>query len=573
MANAMRIRVTAVVLGCAPLLVGIATLVSGAGPTHTRIALPADQPLALGSPQVLAISPDGNDVVYAANLRLYRRRVGRRQSIPITGTDSPGGIFNPVFSPDGGSVAFWSAGDQTLKRVPIGGGTATTISQTPGVLGLSWGLDDQIVFGAGQQGVMRVSASGGMPQPIVTMKSGEFAAMPQLLPGDQAVLFTVLTQPGPGINPWEHGRIVVESLRSHERQIVVAQGSDAHYRAGGRLVYGLAGRVLAVPFDLTRLAVTGAPGPIADDVRVVGRTQFAVSSNGTVVWIRGRQGQVQLVQVDLAGRRTPVGFLPDTAFALRVSPNGRQLTFDTFDGVVWVADLSHLAAKRPLTSGGNNRFPMWSDDGQRILFTSTRDGVESLVWRSADGSGAAEILTTPARAAESWLPHGQLFSFITFKPDGDYDVWSYSVTAKTMTALADTPVSAQHSSRFSADGRWLAYASNETGRFEVFVQPYPVTGDKWQITTEGGGHPVWSPDGQNIYFDQSGRLFSVRFQPESPATAAKPAPLPIAGFIQGAARRQYDSTPDGRQFLMMFPAPSELELLRDGLDESEPSRR
>jgi Tol biopolymer transport system component len=542
---------------------GIAALVASAGPTRTRFAVPADQPLTLASPQVLAISPNGPDIVYVANFRLYRRRVGERQSIAIAGTDSPRGVFNPVFSPDGGSVAFWSAEDQALKRVPLGGGAPTTICQTPGFIGLSWGSDDQIVFAAGQS-IMRVSAGGGIPQPIVTMKNGELAAMPQMLPGEEAVLFTVLVPPGPGMNPWENGHIVVESLRSHDRRTVLAHGSDAQYLPSGRLVSGLGGRVLATPFDLARLEVTGTPVPIADDVRVAGRTQFAVSRTGeTLVWVRGRQGHVQLAQVDLAGRRTPLGLLPDTVFALRVSPNGRQLTFDTYDGIVWVADLAHLAEQRPLTSGGNNRYPMWSADGQRILFTSERDGVESLVWQRADGAGAAEPLTTPARAAESWLPHSDAFSFITFKAGGDYDIQRYSVPDHTVTSLVALPGSAQHSSRFSPDGRWLAYASNETGRFEVFVQPVPATGTKWQITTDGGGHPTWSPDGQALYFDRSGQLFVVRVQPDFTTIRATPVPLPIMGFIQGEARRQYDSTPDGRRFLMMFPAASELETLRN----------
>jgi hypothetical protein len=319
----MRTRATNVVL-CTALSMGIVPLVVGAGPTRTRIVLPGDQPLALGSPQLLAISPDGQDIVYASNLRLYRRRVNSWESSVVAGTDSRRGIFNPVFAADGRSIAFWSADEQALKRVPSAGGTSTTICQAPGILGASWGPDDEIVFGAGERGVMRVSARGGTPEVIVTMKAGEFAAMPQMLPGGEAVLFTVLTQPGPGINPWDRGQIVVESLRSHERRTVIGQSSHAQYALTKRLVYGFAGRVLTAPFDLTRLEVTGAAVPVADDVRVAGPTQFAVSSNGTAVWIRGRQGQVQLEQVDLAGHRVVQGLLPDTVFAIRVSPNGRQ---------------------------------------------------------------------------------------------------------------------------------------------------------------------------------------------------------------------------------------------------------
>jgi WD40-like Beta Propeller Repeat len=557
----MRTQATNVVL-CVALSIGTVQLVVGAGPTRTRIAVPADQPLTFGSPQLLTISPDGQDIVYASNLRLYRRRVSDQRSNAVAGTDSRRGVFNPVFAADGRSIAFWSADEQALKRVPSAGGTPTTICHASGVLGASWGFDDEIVFGAGQQGVMRVAARGGIPEAIVTMKAGEFAAMPQMLPGGEAVLFTVLTQPGPGINPWDGGQIVVESLRSHERRTAIAQASHAQYLLTKRLVYGFAGRLLTAPFDLTHLEITGAAVPIADDVRVAGPTQFAVSSKGTAAWIRGRQGQVQIEQVDLAGNRVVRGLLPDTVFAIRVSPNGQQVMFDTVDGTVWVADLANLPARHPLSSDGNNRFPMWSGDGQRILFTSERDGVESLVWQPADGAGPADVLTTPARSAESWLPGSQAFSFITFKAGGDYDVWRYSVPDKTVTRLVEMRGSAQHSSRFSPDGRWLAYASNETGRFEVFVEPVPATGARVQLTREGGGHPLWSPDGRTLYFDRAGRLFSMPFESNASTTLATPAPLPISGFIQGEARRQYDSMPDGRQFLMLFPAAAQLEILR-----------
>ena len=247
---------------------------------------------------------------------------GRRSDV-VPGTDSRRGIFNPVFSADGRSIAFWSADEQALKRVPSAGGISTTICHAAGILGASWGPDDEIVFGAGEQGVMRVSARSGIPEAIVTMKAGEFAAMPQMLPGGEAVLFTVLTQPGPGINPWDRGQVVVESLRSHERRTVIAQGSHAQYLLTRRLVYGFAGRLLAAPFDLTRLEVTGAAVPVADDVRVAGPTQFAVSSNGTAAWFRGRQGQVRLEQVD---GRTSRGAGPAAGYGIRDSrfPNGQQ---------------------------------------------------------------------------------------------------------------------------------------------------------------------------------------------------------------------------------------------------------
>ena len=196
-------------------------------------------------------------------------------------------------------------------------------------------------------------------------------------------------------------------------------------------------------------------------------------------------------------------------------------------------------------------------------FCSRQSTTASKAWCGSRPTARGALTPDDASARGGILaPWQRGFSFITFKAGGDYDVWRYSVPDKTVTRLVEMPGSAQHSSRFSPDGRWLAYASNETGRFEGFVEPVPATGARVQLTREGGGHPLWSPDGRTLYFDRAGRLFSVRFEPDPAAIPATPVPLPISGFIQGEARRQYDSMPDGRQFLMLFPAAAELETLR-----------
>jgi dipeptidyl aminopeptidase/acylaminoacyl peptidase len=537
----------------------------GAAPAQVirRITLPDDQHFAPTGRQLLTVSPDGRDVVYVANGRLYRRETSERHSMPIPGTEIPQGILSPVFSPDGQSIAFWSGADQTLKRIPVHGGAPVTICQTAPPFGVSWATTESILFGAGPNGVMRVPASGGVAETLIAVSSGTLADAPQLLPGGDAVLFTILTPPPTGvigINPFEHGEVVVQSIRSGERRTVLKPADEAHYASSGYLLYGLAGTVFAAAFDLKGLVVTGEAKPLLDDVRTAGPTQFALSDSGALAFIPGRQGSVQLELIDRSGRRKAPGTLPDSVFALRVSPSGRQVTFDTYDGVVWIADLDHLSLKHALTSGGNNRFPMWSGDGQRIFYTSERDGIERLFSQNINGKSSGELLTQPVRSAESWSPQHEMLSFITFKAGGDYDIWGYSVPDKKVVPLVEIPGSAQHSSRFSPDGRWLAYASNETGRWEVFVQSFPITGTRLQITIDGGGHPLWSPDSKEIFIDRAGRMFSIRVRTEPTFAADPPLPLPISGFIQGEARRQYDMTPDGKQFLMMFPAVSHFDV-------------
>jgi eukaryotic-like serine/threonine-protein kinase len=264
--------------------------------------------------------------------------------------------------------------------------------------------------------------------------------------------------------------------------------------------------------------------------------------------------QVQLTLVDREGHRTLVGMVPASTFAPRISPDGREVVFDTSqDGILWIAKLPDLSSKRQLTTEGRNRGPLWSGDGRRILYITDYEREETLFSRNADGTGTPELLTQ-ARAPESWSSRLQRLSFIRLKPApaGDYDIWTYSLTDKQPTPLVTIPGSPQHSSSFSPDGRWITYVSAETGRLEIYVQAFPGPGTKIQVTKAGGGHPLWSPDQRELFFDNNDQIFAVPIRTEPNFTAGEPMALPIAGFIQGPLRRQYDLTPDGKRFLMLF---------------------
>jgi eukaryotic-like serine/threonine-protein kinase len=261
--------------------------------------------------------------------------------------------------------------------------------------------------------------------------------------------------------------------------------------------------------------------------------------------------QLRLDLVDLSGKHQEIGTVPISTFAPRISPDGRHVTFDTQERepAVWIADFPSLKSMRRFPSMA--KYPMWSADSQRIFFIAVHNGQEALYWRKADGTGDAELLTEPARAPEHLLKGMQSLTFITLR--GDYDVWRYSLADKKATPLVEVPRSSQHSSRVSPNERWLAYVSDETGRFEVYLQPLPPTGAKFQITRGGGEHPVWSPDGRRIYFNDRDRLFSVAVKADSAVVEETPTMLPITGFIQEAGRRQFDITADGKQFLMLYP--------------------
>lgn len=286
---------------------------------------------------------------------------------------------------------------------------------------------------------------------------------------------------------------------------------------------------------------------------------FAVLTIASLAALRARsqglfpQSSLQLMLVDHSGRRTPVGSVPAATFAPRVSPDGREVIFDTQDdGQLWIAKLTDLASKRKLSTGGSNRGPLWSGDGKRIFYITDDGNQEALFWRAADGSGVPELLTEPARAPESWSPQASLLSFITLNVGGDYDVWTYSVETKRRNPFVVVPGTPQHSSHFSSDGKWLAYVSAETGRLEVYVRPFPAGEPHVQVSRSGGGHPLWSPDQKELYFDNNSRMFVVDINAATTFVAGTPKELPIQGFVQGPLRRQYDLMPDGKQFLMLF---------------------
>jgi len=275
---------------------------------------------------------------------------------------------------------------------------------------------------------------------------------------------------------------------------------------------------------------------------------------GLSVVLSGQPRLLSLVLVDRDGKKTPAGSLPADTFAPRISPDGKRVAYDTFPenegSKVWIAELAHLAAPRRATMVRNDAYPMWSAAGDRIAFISDPGGPQELYIARADGTGKAERLAV-GRAPESWSAANQMLSFIVLR--NYYSIWTYSLREKKAAPLIDTPGVNQHSSRFSPDGKWIAYSSAETGRFEVFVQPYPATGAKFQITRDGGGHALWSPDGTELYFDRDHQLFAVSVHTSGKFSAGAPVALPIRGFIQGEARRQYDLMPDGKRFLMLFP--------------------
>jgi serine/threonine-protein kinase len=531
--------------------------------TRFAVVLPAGQLLnGNGGGHSVALSPDGTRLTYLAT-RLYLRTMAELDVKAMPGTERYLGVREPVFSPDGVSIAFYAVADQTLKRATVTGDTVTTICQADSPTGISWGPDG-IVFGQGRRGIMRVSADGGTPEVLVRVKDGEVAQSPQILPGGQLVLFTLAT--GTARDRSDRAHIVVQSLKSGARKTLIEGGSDARYAPTGHLVYALSGSLYAVPFDAQRLEVKGAPFPIVEGVSrdtagVTGAANFEFSSTGSLVYVRGPVSASALLDIGLMDRKgkvVPLGLPPGTYEWPRVSPDGKRLAVasdDDKEASIWIYDLNGTRAMQRLTSGGNNRFPIWTSDSKRVAFQSDRDGDLAIFWQPADG-GIAERLTRAApgesHAPESWSPKGDSFLFSVTK-GSDVSLWTFSLLDRKATPFGAVHSSNPTNAAFSPDGKWVAYASAERGIGTIYVQPFPATGIKYQLFAKGSDsphHPRWSPDGKELFYDANPKAtgFEAVTVTTQPTLAfGNAVAVPKLFLMAGAGlRTPYDVTPDGK---------------------------
>src|SRR5262249_42845414 len=308
--------------------------------------------------------------------------------------------------------------ERIIKKIAIGGGVPVVLYRGSPATGLGWEGND-IVFSdfegtAGQ--IKRISSNGGKAEILATLKDREAAVDPQILPGGQALLFTISKDGG-------KEQIVVQSLKSGERKNLI-DGGAARYIPTGHILYALGGIVFAVQFDLRRLEIVGGPVPVVEGVTrgLDGSAQYSTSNNGSIAYIPGPASSVgtrqTIAMIERSGEVKPLG-LPARSYEYpRISPDGKRIAFGTDDGkerIIWIYDLSGASAMRQLTLAGSNRFPVWSADGQRVLFQSDREGDLGIFWQRADGTGSAERLTKPekgvAHIPDSASPDGRNFSF------------------------------------------------------------------------------------------------------------------------------------------------------------------
>jgi serine/threonine-protein kinase len=325
--------------------------------------------------------------------------------------------------------------------------------------------------------------------------------------------------------------------------------------------------VWAVPFDLSRLEVVGTPVTVLDDVAMTntGVVDLSVALDGTVTYATGRTIDADarlLVWVDRQGREEPVAAPVRPYGYPRISPDGRRVAIE-LDNQIWVYDLVRTTLTRSTLEGSINSNPTWTPDGQRIAFFSTKEGPQNLFWQMSDGSGGLERLASSpnTQVPKSFSGDGRLLAFHEISPVTRRDIWVLSMTDRKPRPFLQTPA-IEGAPSFSPDGRWIGYVSDESGRPEIYVQPFPGPGGKSQVSTEGGTEPVWSSDGREIFYRNGRRMMAVPVTTSGGFSPGTPAPLfegdyEVSAFpLTGVA---YDVTSDRQRFLMVkaiAPAPS-----------------
>jgi len=540
--------------------------------TRTVIDLPPGQQLAgLEIGPAVALSGNGTHLAYVARQgvtqQLYLRAMDNLDVKPVPATE---GAVNPFFSPDGEWLGFFA--DGMLKKISVRGGSAVTLGNALQPSGASWGNQGIIAFvPTFNGGLQELPDAGGTLQPLTRFQKGELTERwPELLPDGKAVLFAT----GTTAFNFSDAQIAAQLLGKGERRIAIQGGTQPRYASSGHLVFAQGGNLMAVPFDPQKLATTGAAVPVLEGVsqsQSNGATQYSFSNTGSLVYVSGGIQSVKsrLVWVSRNGAEQSVAAPVSGYLFPRLSPDGRRLVavISELESQVWLYDLSRETTTRLTFEGNLNNAPVWTPDGKRIAFQSNKEGELNIFWQLADGSGGLERLTTSEnlQAPMSWSPDGKLLAFLEINSSTQREIWVLRMGDPSPGSGQDRKAQLftrtrfdEAEPRFSPDGRWLAYISNESGRFEIYVQPYPGPGGKWQISTDGGMDPVWNPNGRELFYRNGNKMMAVDISSKPSFAVGRPRML-FEGKYEGAPVpvANYDVSPDGQRFLMLKPSEQE----------------
>jgi len=536
------------------------------------------------------LSRDGSLLAYRGgtppSTRVYLRRLDQLEAKPISAVDS-GFSYPLAFSPDGQWLLYLGAGK--LKKVPVTGGASIALYDTPFVNGASWGLDDTIIFSSVTTPVaanlLRISANGGAPQVLTkpdAQKGERGHRWPQILPGGRAVLFAISTGAS-----GDEARIAALDLRTGEHRTLVEGGMNPRYAPtgarSGHLVWARAGAVFAAPFDPGKLELTGPQVPVLEGVLMTssaGFAELAFSDSGAMVYVPGgvlETGGQDLVWVDRKGTVEPLPAPQREYDRVRISPDGQRVAVRIRTGAqddIWVYELARNTLTR-LTFEGTNLNPAWTPDGKRIAWRHQGPKGAGIFWRPADGSAPPEqIPGAPLSSPYSWAPDGKTLILNLIDPVRRGDILALPMEGDHKPRPFLATQFNETRPELSPDGRWLAYESDESGRLEVYVQPFPGPGGKWQVSTDGGRYLHWARNGKELFYLSGTRLMAVEVATSPTFRAGTPKPLFDAPFLRFPSGQGpwFDVAPDGRRFLMAKrperPAASgELQVVMEWFEE------
>jgi WD40 repeat protein len=548
----------------AGLVAGVAAMRHRRSPTDSAVrlsvTLPRGQAMVVWDLPNFALSREGAEIAYVAKKEtgttaLYVRSLNSFDARELSDT---GGAAAPFFSPDGQWLGYIVGG--RLQKMALSGGPPQPVCDMPissiGNGNATWADDGSILVPSTSGGLMRAAPSGGKCVEIVKPDPtrGELLEV-ESLPGGKAILFASL-----GGFQASQANIAALDLETGKSRVIVSQGTNPRYVEPGYLVFGRSGAILAAPFDPHDLKLLGQPVPVVENVMPDSAyliEQFAVSRSGVLAYVAGARplAQRRIVMADRKGVMSTITADVNSYEDVALSPDGREIAM-TVEGPRWNIWLYHLdrGTLTRLTFDNDNRDPLWTPDGKRVVYTSLRNGLYGLYWRPADGSGSEESLWNSKNwvFATSWSPDGRFLVFDEQDPKTAMDLWILPVGGDRKPYPFANTSFREWFGEFSRDGRWIAYESDESGRSEVYLRPFPGPGGKWQVSTQGGARPEWSRDGRELFYFEGDKLMRVTVDSSHALAVGRPELLfPCNCYDSG---RYYEVTPDGKHFLLIQSA-------------------
>jgi Tol biopolymer transport system component len=519
--------------------------------TRLDLDLPAGVELATVYPPAVVLSPDGTRVAFVGVFRgvrqLYTRRLDQFETVPIRGTENANAVF---MSPDGRALGFITA-DLALKRVSLADGLVTTVEHDAEFsAGAAWGADDRITF-VRAGALWQVPASGGPANQLTTLDSGKqelLHAWPSAIAQGRILLFASITGSSRGAS-----HIEALSLPAGQRRVIVESGTFPLYSPSGHLVFFRDGALLAAPFDVDRLAVTGPVVRVLENL-AVGTTMdaplAALSNAGSLTYAQSDAGTTRLVLVSRQGVEQPITETPRRYQYPRLAPDGRRAAVAAA-GDLWIQDIARATLTR-LTSEQTvgNAFPVWTPDGTRVLFRT----LTGMYWTAADGTGHPEAI---AGSLSGDLPcsvsrDGDTLAFMRQNAQTSRDIYVLSLRGQSRPRPVVSTFAFEGGPQFSPDGHWMAYASDESGQMQVYVRPFPGPDRRWPVSTKGGTQPLWNRNGKEIFYRSGNKMMVVDVSGSGDPTFSQPRQLFDQRYVfQNVSLANYDVSPDGQQFVMV----------------------